>query len=126
MTDEDIFFTHTVVAQAMSIEMGRPMDRKSAVAESPESQIGFVGGHLSLPQVWKEWCLIQGAYPYAGLPRRRPGHIRRWLERHALILASISLLMLLLTAGFVVALIWFPDRLALPGLSLVPSIRSEL
>lgn len=128
MTDEDIFFTHTVVGQAMSIEMGRPMDRKSAHAQtqSPGSQAGFVGSHFSLPQVWKDWCLIQGAYPYAGLPRRRPGRFRRWLERHALILALAGLLMLVLTIGLLVALIWFPDLLALSGLPQIPPISPKL
>ena len=128
MTDEDIFFTHTVVGQAMSIEMGRPMDKKSAHAHTQPSgsQVGFVGGHFSLPQVWKEWCLIQGAYPYAGLPRRRPGRFRRWLERHALLLASVGLLMLLSATGLLVALIWFPDLLALSWLPQTPPIGPKL
>lgn len=128
MTDEDIFFTHTVVGHAMSIEMGRPMDRKSANAQiqAPGSQAGFAGGHFSLPQVWKEWCLIQGAYPYAGLPRRRPGRYRRWLERHALILASVGVLMLLSATGLLAVLIWFPDLLAVQWLPAVPPIGPKL
>lgn len=128
MTDEDIFFTHTVVGQAMSIEMGRPMDRKNAQAhvQASGSQVGFVDGHFSLSQAWKEWCLIQGAYPYAGLPRRRPGRFRRRLERHALILASVGLLMLLLATGLLVVLIWFPDLLALSWLRQTPPIGPKL
>lgn len=124
MTEEDIFFTHTVVGQAMSIEMGRPMDRKTDHGQSAGLHASLVGGHFSLPQVWKEWCLIQGAYPYAGLPRRRPGRFRRWLERYALILASVSMIMLLVTTSLLVAAIWFPDILNLswyqPSLSIGP------
>ena len=109
MTEVDIFFTHTIVGQAMSIEMGRPMDRKSAQGESTGLQASLVGGHFSLPLVWNEWCLILGAYPYAGLPRRRPGRFRRWLERHALLLAASGMIMLLSTTTLLVVVIWFPN-----------------
>ena len=119
MTDEDIFFTHTVVGQAMSIEMGSSMNRKSANAQIQltGSQAGFVGGLFLLPQIWKDWCLIQGAYPYAGLPRRRPGRVRRWLERYALIWAVAGLLMLLCNICLLSAVVLFTDFPVLEALS---------
>jgi len=126
MTEVDIFFTHTIVGQAMSIEMGRPMDRTSAQGESTGLQAGLFSGHFSLPQVWKEWCLILGAYPYAGLPRRRPGRFRRWLERHALLLAAGGMIMLLSTTTLLVVVIWFPNMLSLswllPGSPIGPKL----
>lgn len=128
MTDEDIFFTHTVVGQAMSVEMGRPMELKSVhtQAQIPGLQASLVSHHMALPQVWKEWCLIQGAYPYVGLPRRRPGRLRRWLERHALILALVGLLMMLSATGLLVTQIWFPDLLTLPWLPSISPNRPQL
>lgn len=112
MTDEDLFFTHTVVGQALSVELGRPLDSKTMQTQGLEA--GLASGDCSLSRGWKEWCLIQGAYPYAGLPRRRPGHFRRQLERHALVLAVVGLLMVVPTAGLWAALVWFPDWLTLP------------
>ena len=124
MTDEDIFFTHTIVGQAMSVEMGRPLDRRSVHAPDQKAglQASFVDGRASLPQVWTDWCLIQGAYPYAGLPRRRPGRFRRWLERHALVLAAVGVLTLLSGTGLLIVLIWFPDFLTwLPLMPVSPN-----
>ena len=112
MTDEDLFFTHTVVGQALSVELGHPLDGKTMQTQGLE--VGLASGDFSLSRGWKEWCLIQGAYPYAGLPRRRPGHFRRQLERHALVLAVVGLLMSVTSAGLWAALVWFPDLLTLP------------
>lgn len=126
MTEEDIFFTHTVVGQALSVEMGRPLDRQRAETYPSGLQTSLASGSFSLPQVWKEWCLIQGAYPYAGLPRRRPGRFRRWLERHALILAAVGVLMLLFTTSLLVGLIWFPDLLSQSWLPPNPLIGPKL
>jgi hypothetical protein len=65
-------------------------------------------GDFSLPQVWKDWCLIQGAYPYVGTPRSRPGRFRRWLERHALVIALVGSVFALAATSFSVVLTWFP------------------
>ena len=115
MTDEDIFFTHTVVGQAMSVEMGRPIDRTSTYeeVESMGLQVSLTDGRISLPRIWKDWCLFHGAYPYVGLPRRRPGHWRRWLERHALVLGTSGLLTLISAIMLMMLLIWSPGFLDL-------------
>lgn len=112
MTDADLFFTHTVVGQALSVELGRPLDSKTMQTQGLEANLA--SSNFSLSSGWKEWCLIQGAYPYAGLPRRRPGRFRRDLERHALVLAVVGLLMSVTSAGLWAALVWFPDLLTLP------------
>lgn len=118
MTDEDIFFTHTIVGHALSIELGRPLDRKlvNAQTSQPGLQTNLTDGVFSLSQVWKDWCLIQGAYPYAGRPRRRPGSLRRLLERHALVIAVVGLITMICTTGLLAALVFFPNLLALSSL----------
>jgi hypothetical protein len=52
-------------------------------------------GSTSLSQSWQDWMLIQGAYPYPGVPRRRPGALRRKIERYALLIAALGVLMAL-------------------------------
>lgn len=113
MTDEDIFFTHTVVGQAMSVEMGRRMDlrRMSEQLEPLGLQVSLKDSLFTLPTAWKDWCIIQGAYPYAGLPRRRPGHLRRWLERHALLIAAFGMLMLVSAITLFTLMVWLPKFL---------------
>jgi hypothetical protein len=58
-------------------------------------QVHMPKSRASLSQVWREWVLIQGAYPYVGLPRRRPMALRRWLERYALLIAVFGICMAL-------------------------------
>lgn len=104
MTDEDLFFTHTIVGRATSVELGRPLDRKSAGRQALSSgvQVSLSGQGISLADAWKDWCVVQGTYPYPGRPRRRPGGFRRWLERHSLVLAVSGAVLLLLSVGFLV------------------------
>lgn len=115
MSDEEIFFTHTIVGQPLSVELGRPLQLsrdRSSTASSPSPlavKVADVG--LSVGHIWREWCLIQGAYPYPGRPRRRPGALRRFLERHALLLSLAALVMMAVTAGFMALLMGWPSAL---------------
>jgi hypothetical protein len=110
MTDQDLFFTHTVVGQAMSVPLGRRMSKKDLRSQgTPQAlAVNMATATFDLPQAWKDWCMIQGTYPYAGSPRRSPGRARRWLERHALILAVISMLSILTVLAFVALIAWYP------------------
>lgn len=114
MTDQDLFFTHTVVGQARSVPLGRRLTRQEGTS-APEASLGLhadmVNSKFDLPQAWQDWCLIQGTYPYAGLPRRSPGKTRRWLERHALVLAAVSVLVMCVGLVFIALAIWFPHHL---------------
>jgi hypothetical protein len=66
----------------------------------------------SLDHAWKDWILVQGAYPYVGLPRRAPGALRRKIERHALLIGALGLVLCL---GAVIAAV---TTLGLPMVSL--------
>ena len=109
MTDQDIFFTHTIVGQPMSVELGKPMVSPAHAAKS--GQVGLMAdlgnNRFSLDPAWKEWCLITSAFPPASAPRRRPGAARRWLERYALLLA-VAALVLMGSACSMLAIAFWP------------------
>jgi hypothetical protein len=90
MTDEDLFFTHTIVGPALSLHLGSI--QAPSAHQGAGLQVNMRNASTSLDRVWKDWILIQGAYPYAGLPRRKPGALRRWIERHALLIGAMGLL----------------------------------
>lgn len=93
MTEEDLFFTHTIVGSALSLPLGRIPTHAAAVQAG--LQVNMRNASTSLDQVWKDWILLQCAYPYAGRHRRAPGAMRRGLERHALLIACFGLVALL-------------------------------
>jgi hypothetical protein len=93
MTEEDMFFTHTIVGSALSLPLGHIPTHAAAVQAG--LQVDMRNASTSLDQVWKDWVLLQGAYPYAGRHRRAQGALRRSLERHALVIAGLGLVMLL-------------------------------
>jgi hypothetical protein len=97
MTEEDMFFTHTIVGSALSLPLGNvPIH---ATPAQTGLQVNMQHAGTSIDQVWKDWVLIQGAYPYVGRPRLAPGALRRGLERYALLIAVVGLL---LVAGAIV------------------------
>lgn len=114
MTDQDLFFTHTIVGQAMSVEMGRRISKKDLRYQNTLHALtaDMATATFGLPQDCVDWCLIQGAYPYAGTPRRRPGATRRWLERHSLVLAGLSLVLILVLLGTAAVMVWAPQIMA--------------
>ena len=65
-------------------------------------------GDSRLSSAWRSWAIERLATLPAGQPRRRPRPLRRWLERHALIIALLGLLMLLGSAVFW-AILWLPS-----------------
>jgi hypothetical protein len=102
MTDEDMFFTNTIVGSALSLPLGDIPSKH--VRYDDGLQVGLRSGRRSLGKSWLDWLEIQGSYPYIGQPRRRPGTLRRWVERYALYIAGLGLLMLILT---LVLGLWF-------------------
>jgi hypothetical protein len=101
MTDEDMFFTNTIVGSALSLPLGNIPTAQTQYTDG--IQIGMLSGRRSLAKSWLDWLEIQGSYPYIGQPRRRPGALRRWLERNALFIAMAGLC--LLVAALVLA-VW--------------------
>ncbi len=93
MTDEDMFFTNTIVGSALSLPLGNIPPKQTRYDDG--LQIGMLSGRRSLGKSWLDWLLIQGSYPYIGHPRRRPGDLRRWIERYALVIGIAGILMAL-------------------------------
>lgn len=123
MTEQDIFFTHTIVGPPLSIELGRPLvpiKRPRSAAHPDALQANMARDRFSLGPAWRTWCLIQGSYPYAGLPRHRPGKARRLLERYALVLASVAVLMMLISASIIASVLWQSPA----GSAVLPWLRS--
>jgi hypothetical protein len=100
MAPEDMFFTHTIVGSALSIPLGEAPHRHDSSVQG--LHVHMRNGGTSLTRVWRDWLVIQGAYPYPGRPRRRPGDTRRWVERHALLIAVLGLFALLASAALLV------------------------
>lgn len=113
MTDQDLFFTHTIVGPARSVELGRPLTKKDLRFQRSGSAVAvsMVTSTLNLSQFWREWCLIQGAYPYPGRPRHRPRWFRRALERHALVLSFVALVAIVCAVALVLVTLYFPHLL---------------
>jgi hypothetical protein len=93
MTEEDMFFTHTIVGTALSLPLGT-VPTHTAPAKNG-LQINMRDASTTLDQTWKDWVLLQGAYPYIGRPRPVPGAFRRRLERYALLIATAGILLCL-------------------------------
>jgi hypothetical protein len=103
MDETDAFFTRTIVGAPCSVMLGR---RATA---SPTAQLGLdIGlrdGDTRLSRAWNDYLLLGRADDWRGRPRRRPGVLTRWLERHALVIAAGGL-MALVIAALVLARAW--------------------
>lgn len=98
MDDTNAFFTQTIVGAPLSVLLGRPLQAGHPAAQGIE--IPLRGGDARPSPGWKDWMVMASDGDQPGLPRRRPGRARRWLERHALGLAVFGMLSLVLTAIF--------------------------
>jgi hypothetical protein len=96
MNDSDEFFTQTIVGAAFSVPLGQRLTRGQAAQNG--LVIDFETGENRLTQAWRDWWVLSHAGDAAGLPRQRPGGLRRWLERHALAVAILGLASLLASA----------------------------
>ncbi len=92
MDETDAFFTHTIVGAPLTVLLGR---RQSTARPSGEGlQVDLSHGEARLSAPWREWIVASHACDPVGLPRMRPGPLRRWMERHALWIALVGLLAL--------------------------------
>ena len=108
MTDQDIFFTHTIVGQPLSVELGRRLVSTPHATKPGQSGLIAKLGHRRfwLDPAWKEWCLINSAFPPAYAPRRKPGPVQRWLERHAILLAIAALMLISMACATLAFAFW--------------------
>ncbi len=98
MDETDAFFTHTIVGAPFSVLLGRRQGPSNESTQGLEVPLG--DGSVSLSEGWRSWALLDHLDTPAGQPRRRPQRLRRWLERHALRIALVGILMLLGSAVF--------------------------
>jgi len=96
MDQTDAFFTQTVVGAPFTALMGRRRVPGKSGAEG--LGVDLATGEPRLSRVWQEWVVLSHACDPVGVPRLRPGKIRRVLERHALWLAVLGLASLLASA----------------------------
>lgn len=104
MDDTDAFFTHTIVGAPFTTVLGKRLPSGSIKREGVK--VNVETGESFLTAVWRDWLVLSHQNDLAGQPRRRPGSLRRWLERHALWLALLGLASLLGTATFWSILLW--------------------
>ena len=104
MDDTNTFLTQTIVGAPFSVLLGRQLETGSSSVQGVE--VPLRGGDTRLSRVWKDWMVLGFASELPGQPRRRPGRVRLWLERHALGLALLGVLSLLVSAIFWALISW--------------------
>jgi hypothetical protein len=91
MDETDAFFTHTIVGAPFSVLLGRRQN--PATASTQGLEVSLADGSAGLSDGWRSWVVLDHLDTPAGRPRRRPKRLRRWLERHALLIALFGMLM---------------------------------
>ena len=89
MSESDAFFTQSIVGAPFSIVLGRRVVTQTAHG----IEVPLDGAPARLSRAWREQVLLQTPGFLAG-PRRQGGRVRRWLERHALVIAGLGLVAL--------------------------------
>ena len=93
MNDNDAFFTRTIVGPPVTVVLGRR--QRKPVSRVGGLEVSLSGPVERLAQAWRAWLVLDHTQDAPGMPRRRPGPFRRWLERHALAIALAGILALL-------------------------------
>lgn len=104
MDETDAFFTQTIVGAPFSVLLGRQLEEGHRNAHGIE--MSLYSGESQLSHGWKDWMVLSHNIDASGQPRRRPGSVRRWLERHALWLALLGMLNLIASAVFWGFTVW--------------------
>jgi hypothetical protein len=104
MDPTDAFFTQTVVGSPFTVMLGRRLNVKDSTFQGLEHDLAT--GESSFTRLWQEWIVLSHEEDKPGLPRKRPGALRRWLERHALWVAGLGLSTLVATAVFWGLMLW--------------------
>lgn len=88
MSDIDAYFTQSIVGAPFSAALGR---RAAAASERTVGvEMATDGTVAQLKGFWRDEVLI-GTSAAGPFMRRIPSLQRRWLERHALVIAMLSL-----------------------------------
>ena len=90
MDDSDLFFTQTIVGPPFTVLLGRRQTHKTP--SQGGLMVNLETGESRLTRLWRDWLVLNHSDDPVGQPRRRPGPVRRLLERHALWVAVLGLL----------------------------------
>lgn len=104
MDDTDAFFTHTIVGAPFTTVLGKRMP--STALKRDGVKVHLASGESFLTAAWRDWLVLSHQNDPAGRPRRCPGQLRRWLERHALWLALAGVSSLLATGLYWGSTLW--------------------
>ncbi len=104
MDQTDAFFTQTIVGPPLTVLLGRRQATRITPGGGVEIQMN--SGQTRLSTAWAEWAVLSHGGEPVGHPRMRPGPLRRWLERRALLIALAGLLSLVATAVFWGVQLW--------------------
>lgn len=99
MTEQDAFFTHTIVGAPMSVMLGR----RATGGATSGIELDAQTGEARLSPAWQPWAIQRLSEWPMGVPMKRPGKWRRALERHALLIAGFGLVALVGGAVMMVA-----------------------
>jgi len=102
MEESDAFLTRTIVGAPFCALLGRRLPPHAARLAGLE--LDPQTGRARLAEGWNDFIALGRATDDRGRPRNRPGPLRRWLERHALVIAiggltAFGAAMLTLLAG---------------------------
>jgi len=98
MDATDAFFTQTIVGAPLSVMMGRRLRAENSGLQGLE--VDMHTGDNRLTRVWHDWFVLNHTDDAPGSIRKRPGALRRKLERHALWVAILGLLSMATTAAY--------------------------
>ena len=101
MNETDAFFTHSIVGAPKSLILGRRL-RPSQLA-SQGIEVPMSAHPARLTRAWQDWMILRHRDEMPGLPRPRPGKLRRGLERHALLVFSLGVLLCLVGGALIAA-----------------------
>lgn len=104
MDQTEAFFTQTIVGAPFTVLLGRR--RTAGRAGSEGLNIPFTTGESQLTRLWQEWAVLPHVGGPVGVPQRRPGKLRRVLERHALWVGVVGLVSLVVSLMFWGVVLW--------------------
>jgi len=104
MTENNAFFTHTIVGSPQSVILGRKLTADSARNEG--LHVNLESGHSALSALWSEWAVLSHATDDSGKPRMRPGRVRGVLERYALLIALVGVAALATAGALIGSHLW--------------------
>jgi hypothetical protein len=98
MDPTDVFFTQAIVGAPVTVMMGHRSGTDHTNSQGLE--VNLATGENRLSRMWNDWLVLSHADDAPGTTRKRPGLLRRKMERHALWLAILGLFSMAMTAAY--------------------------